>query len=801
MRRQRRAAATQRASPSVSAPRSEEAQPDPSRWAFFAVSKPQPVLWGVALCAMVGISYYPALLGGFVWDDVIFAEEPVVHAWSGLWNIWFSPTDIERERHYWPIVYTTFWLEHKLWGLAPFGYHLVNVLLHMVNVLLLWRLLRCLAVPGAWAVAAVFAVHPIHVESVAWIIERKDLLSGLFYMASALCWIRSMDGVGGGGPDFHDPPAIKEHPLSRSLWWRWPLDAIRVRRPGLYLAALGLFVAAMLSKSVAVTLPVAFAICLWWKHGRVTWTDVCRIAPFILVALGIADADLSYYTSRREVDFDYGLPERVLIAARALWFYAGKLVWPTDLAVIYPLWDIDTGDLLAWGYLIAAVAVAALLWCGRHRLGRAPLAGAAFFAVTLSPMLGFVDYSYMLFSFVADRYAYLAGIAVICVLIGAAVYGAGKLPNLLKIGAAGVLVAVLAIFGRLTWEQAGIYRDDISFYNHIISFNPGASVHRNLAKALIDAGRPEEALAASRIAVEQRPGSAAAHSTLGTALLGLNRLDEAAESFRRAVELDSNDKNARHNMAELRRRQGRFVESIRWYRQVLDINPEFAPTHAGMGDALFELGQYEEAVESLAQAVSLRPDALPINAFQLLAEALWRQQRYEEAIERYRAVLEIDPEYAPAHAGIGRALFQLKRYEEAVESLARSVSLRPESPDTADRHVALGRAFVELGRTEEAAKNYARSLEIDSRNAKALDSFAVLRFQQKRYEEALSLYEAFIEIGEANAQVHANVGATLYCLDRPEEALQSLDRALALDPTLAGTGVQEMHDTLRQERQ
>ena len=762
----------------------------------------QPVLAGVALCVLVAVSHYPSLLAGFVLDDNIFTEAPAVHAWSGLWNIWFSPADIEREGHYWPILYTTFWLEHKVWGLDPFRCHLVNVLLYIVNVLLLWRLLRRLAVPGAWAVAAVFAVHPMHVESVAWAIGRKDLLSGLFYMAAALCWIRSMEGVGDSWPDSRDRTVTRERPLSRSPWRRWPLDSIRVPRPGFYLAALGLFVAAMLSKSVAVTLPVAFAILLWWKNGRLTWTDTWRIVPFFPVALGIALADLSYYTSGREFSFDYGLPERVLIAAHALWFYVGKLVWPTDLAVIYPLWDIDIGYPLAWGYLIAAVALAALPWVGRHRLGRGPLAGAVFFAVTLSPVLGFVDFAYMRLSFVAERYAYLAGIGVIAVLIGAAAHGAGKLPNLLKIGASGVLVAVLAVFGKLTWEQAGNYRDEISFYNHILSINPGApTIHRNLANTLIDAGRPAEALAASRVAVEQLPGSAKAHNTRGVALLALDRLDEAGESFRRALELDSSYKNARQNMAETRRHQGRFMESIRWYRGVLDIDPESASAHAGMGAALFRLGQYEQAAESLAQAVSLRPDALPISAFHLLADALRRRQRYEEAIEIYRGMLEIDPEYAPAHAGIGYALLQLKRYEEAAESLARSISFEPESPEAGDRHVAMGRASAELGRREAAAQHYVRALEIDARNAKALDSFAVLRFRQQRYEEALRLYETLIEIGEANAQIHANMGATLYSLDRPEDALRSLDRALSLDPALARTGLGEMRDTLRQERQ
>ena len=757
---------------------------------------------------MVAVSYYPALLGGFVWDDMTYlVNEREVRTWPGLWNIWFSPAEIEKEGHYWPILYTTFWLEHKLWGFAPFGYHLVNLLLYMANVLLLWTLLRRLAVPGAWAIAAVFAVHPMHVESVAWVMGRKDLLSGLLYVAAALCWIRSMQGVGGGWPDSRDPPAPRKHPPSRSPSRRWPLDWVPAPRPGLYLAALGLFAAAMLSKSVAVTLPVAFAICLWWKNGRVTWADAWRIAPFFVVALAITLADLAWYRSRWEYNFDYGLPERALIAARALCFYAGKLAWPTDLAVIYPLWDIDTGDLIAWSYVIAVVAVGGMLWYGRGRLGRAPLAGAAFFAVTLSPTLGFLDHAYMAFSLVAERYAYLAGIGAIAVLVAAAHHGAGKLPNLLKLGSAVALVAVLAVFGKMTWEQAGIYRDELTFFDHILSLNPQANfVHRNLAIALSDAGRQMEALAAARIAVERRPDSAGAHNTLGAVLHHLDRLDEAEESFRRALELNPNHLAARQNMADSRRAQGAFEVSIRWYRSVLDIDPQHAKAHAGMGRALFALGRHEQAAESLAQAVSLRPDAWPISVFQLLAEALREQQRYEEAIERYRDVLEVDPEYDAAHAGNGYALLALKRYDEAIASLARSISLEPESPDAADRHVAMGRASLGAGRTEAAAEHMERALEIDPRHTTALDTLALLRFRQQRYDEALRLFEVLVEVGEASAQVHVNMGATLYHLDRPVEALRSLDRALSLDPALVRASFNEdallkMRDTLRQERQ
>ena len=676
------------------------------------------------------------------------------------------------EEHYWPITYTTFWLEHKLWGLDPFGAHLVNVMLYMVNVLLLWRLLRCLAVPGAWAVAAVFAVHPMHVESVALALGRKDLLCGLFYMAAALCWIRAMatgDGNQRGMP-----------------------------RLGPYLSALGLFVAAMLSKSAAVTLPAAFAIWLWWKNGRLTWADAARVAPFFVIGLGIAVADLSFYTSGRVFDLDYGLPERVLIAAHALWFYAGKLVWPTDLAVIYPLWGVAVGDLSAWGYVVVGAAVVALLWVGRHRLGRAPLAGVLFFAVTLSPALGFLDHYYMQDSFVADRYAYLAGIGVIAVLIGATARGVDKLPDAVRIGTWGALLAILAVFGTLTWEQAGIYRDKITFYNHIVSLNPGAhSVYRSLANALIDAGQPSEALAASRVAVELRPDSADAHVILGASFLGLGRLDEAEEGFRQALELDPDHKHARHSVAEIRRAQGRFAKSIESYLAVLEIDPDFAPAHAGMGEALFRLGRYPQAVDSLDRAASLGP--LPVGRLYLLAEGLRRQQRFEEAVEAYRNVLEIDSKYDTAHAGMGHALFQLERYEEALESVARSISLRPESREAADRHVVMGRASLELGRMEAAAKHYERALQIDPGNARALDSFALLRFEQQRYEEALGLYQSLIETGEANARVHANMGAALYYLGRPEEALSSLDRALSMDPALARTGFKEMRDMLVQQ--
>ena len=252
--------------------------------------------------------------------------------------------------HYWPLTYTTFWLEHKIWGLAPAGYHVVNVLLHLLNSLLVWRLLLRLAVPGAWVAAAVFAAHPTHVESVAWIIERKDVLSGLFYLTAVLVWLRFL-----------------EQPRP----WRYGLTLL-------------LFVAGLLSKSIVVTLPAALLIVQWWKDGRIAVRDLQRLAPFFPVALLITAVDLSPIGSRHSL-LDYSLPERMLLASRALWFYAGKLAWPSDLAVIYPRWDspISLGDPWAWAPFPSPRERVQRLKCGQRRRRSGGVSSASFPGVLL----------------------------------------------------------------------------------------------------------------------------------------------------------------------------------------------------------------------------------------------------------------------------------------------------------------------------------------------------------------------------------------------------------------------------------
>jgi len=681
----------------------------------------------------------------------------------------------------------------------------------------------------------VFAVHPLHVESVAWIIERKDLLSGAFYIGAVLVWLRFMEE----------------------------------RRARHYALVMGLFVASLLSKTVTVTLPAALLVLHWWKRGRVTATDVLQLLPFFVVGFAITLGDVSYYISREPLDLGYSLMERTQIAAHALWFYAGKLLWPVDLMVIYPFWDIGAGNWAEWGYVAAAAALAATLWFTRARIGRGPLAAALFYLVALSPVLGFVDYGYMQFSFAADRFQYLAGIGVMAALIGAGVHASGRLPEAAKKGLLGVALLGVAVLAALSWKQSHIYRDEIAFFSHIIAHNPEArDAHHNLGKAMQDVGRMDEALAAARVAVRQRPDFASAYSNLGLALKHHGELEEAEKVLRRGLQADPRDKNVLQNLGEVLRQGGRHEESLQWYDAVLKLDRKYTRAHAGRGDALFFLKRHDEAITSLKKALSLEPDmpqaallhtlvgeaaqqldrikearrhfeiALRIDpglaraqtgltglligqqrpedmakylqvareryandprGLQNIAEVFRKRKQYEEALEWYDQVFEADPDYPQAHAGKGDTLFRLKRYEEAIGALGRAIALEPGMPTVPALRVLMGEAAQALGRLEEASEQYELVLKDDPRHAGAIDRLAMVRYEEGRHEDALELYRRHLALDPDNANTYTNIGVVFYKTGRFGEARETLKHALSLDPQ--ATMAQTVLELIRKESQ
>jgi tetratricopeptide (TPR) repeat protein len=636
------------------------------------------LLWSGLIVLLTLLAYIPAMRGGYIWDDnAHITENSTLRSSDGLAKIWFEPKVLPQ---YYPLVHTTFWVEYHLWQLHPFGYHLVNVLLHALNAILLLLVLRYLRVPGAWLAAAFFALHPVHVESVAWITERKNVLSSFFYLSSMLAYLRFATVTG-------DPANTA---LSSDLD---PLTSDNSNRSwGFYAFSLFLFLCALLSKTVTSSLPAAILLVLWWKRDRIRWRDILALIPYFVVGalFGLTTVWLEkYHVGAQGEEWALSFLDRCLVAGRALWFYAGKLVWPYKLTFIYPRWQIDAG--LWWQYLFpaAAVAVIFILWVMRRRIGKGPLVAVLFFAGTLVPALGFFDVYPMRFSYVADHFQYLASIGLIALASAAIMSFLGRLgPRQRNIGFV-VCFAVVLVLGVLVWQQGTIYRDAETLYRDTISKNSDAGMaHYNLAILLVKRGRPEEVVAHFSEALRLQPDDADAHYNLGVALEKQGRLKEAMAHFSEAVRLRPDYADAHYSMAVILAGLDRYKEATSHYSKALRVNPNHVKAHNNLGVALFSLGQFDNAIGHYLTAIKLDPNFS--KAHNNLGNALVQKGKLDEAIIQYHRALEIKTNYPEAHNNLGVALAQQGKMDEAIIQFEEALRLKP---DYAQAQANLGYAL------------------------------------------------------------------------------------------------------------
>lgn len=542
------------------------------------------VLPALALLFLALAAFAPALRCGFIWDDDVYVQaNETLRSLDGLRRIWF---DVQATPQYYPLVHTTFWVEYQLWGLAASGYHVVNVLLHAVSAVLLWRVLRRLELPGAWLAAAVFTLHPVTVESVAWITERKNVLSTALYLAAALVYLR--------------------HALGST-------DEPRVARVRGHVGALLLFLGALLSKTVTCTLPAALLVVLWWKRGRIRRAEVLPLLPFF--ALGITLGLVTVWLEKHHVGakgelWDFTAVERLLIAGRAVWFYAGKLLVPSTLTFVYPRWEIDAAAGSAYLYPIAALVLVAGFWLARERIGRGPLAAALLYGGTLLPALGFFDVYPMQFSFVADHFQYLAAAGLIGATVCGTVAGLQRLgPGALRVASLAAVV-LLALLGALTWRQCHVYRDRETLWGDTVAKNPEAWIAQyGLANALLARGALVEAVGHYEASLRVKPDHSWTHNNLGLALARLGERERGLAHYRRAVELDPDNVEARFNLANALVAEGELVEAVEQYRTGLAVRPDTPQAHSLLADALATLGRLDEALAHLQELARLRPRA------------------------------------------------------------------------------------------------------------------------------------------------------------------------------------------------
>jgi hypothetical protein len=536
-------------------------------------------LFGLAV--LTGSVYIPVYRADFIWDDNLYVM-PVddLRTLDGLRRIWSEPDVLVQ---YYPLCYTTFWIENQFWGLQPTGYHVVNVVLHAGNAVLFWLVLRRLGVRGAWAAAAIFALHPVHAESVAWITERRNVLSALFYLLAMRAYlgfcrlgVSTATAAGGGGAARAEDTLAALQPCAR----RWPA----------YGLALLAFVAALLSKTVTCSLPAALLLIVWWQRPRLTLRDILPILPFFI--LGAAFSLLTWSIESKHVGgavflAHYTPVDRVLIAGRAACFYLGKLLLPINLVHVYPRWTINMHAAWPYFYPTAAAALVGALWWVRRRIGKGPLVACLFYFGTLAPTLGFLDFGFMDHSFVADRFQYLPSLGIITLVVALAAAAAARLGCAGTWGAPVVAGSVLLLLGSGTWRHSLVFKDSPTLWQATLAANPDCAVgHYNLATDLVDANRPAEAVAHLEAAVRLRPNYFSALSDLGAAYLVTGRVSEALATLTRAELLRPKDALVQHNLGLVFARLRQYDEAIRHLRSALECDPTYQPARDSLNEIL-----------------------------------------------------------------------------------------------------------------------------------------------------------------------------------------------------------------------
>jgi tetratricopeptide (TPR) repeat protein len=699
-------------------------------------------LWGLLLLGIVVLIYQPVWYAGFIWDDdLMVTANPVIVGPLGLKEIWTtSAADIG------PLTLTTFWLEHALWGLAPLPYHLVNVFLHGACAILLWRVLRSLQVSSAWLGAALWAFHPVQVESAAWIAETKNTQSGLFFLLAILFFSK---GLGKG--------------------WNYGL--------GLIFAAL-----AMASKSSTVILPVVLCLCAWWREDRWRWRNLVKVGPIFLMS--IAAGIVSIWTQRLYLAADphpqwvQSWPERVAMAGDAIWFYLGKLAWPHPLIMVYPRWPIAAGEWFSYLPLAAVLAALFVFWLRRESWARPWFFVFAYFLVALLPVLGLVDNPIFRYSPVFDHFQYLASMGPL------ALAGAGMiqwtnfalparrwLPSALGGG-------VLFILAATSWQRCWAYQSQETLWADTLARNPtGWVAYNNLGFALQKKGRPDEAIPQYQKVLEIDPVNAEARNNLGLALFQEGQVDESIDQYRKALEINPSYAEAHNNLGSALSKKGQVDEGIDEYRKALGINPNHLGALNNLGNALAEKGQLDEAIDQYQKAVKIDPSFA--GAHDNLGLALFQEGQVDEAIDQFQKALAINPDYVEAQNNLGKALAQKGQANGAIDQFQRALA---KGANSAEVYTNLADAFAQEGQLDEAIDDYQKALAIDSRYLQAHNNLGTALAQKGQLDAAMIEFRKTIEINSRYFQAYDNLGIALFQKGKVNDAIAQFQEAVRLKP-------------------
>jgi protein O-mannosyl-transferase len=640
------------------------------------------IFWAGALLAGVTlIAYFPALRGGFIWDDDSFlTQNKLIRAGDGLYRMWFTTTPSD----FWPVTYSSLWIEWRLWGMHAIGYHSVNLGLHIAESLFLWAILHQLWNP-AWrarssqdvlsppspadataktapyVAAFLFAVHPVNVESVAWIAQRKNLMAMLFYLATIWCFLKT---------EIASPSPIRRSPSEGG-----PIDqglSEQAIRPGWYLLSLICFILAMLSKGSVAVLPVVLLGLVAWRR-RLSIRDLAWALPYFVVSAVLVLTDMWFQKHGLAVVFRHaGFVERLLGAAAAVWFYLYKALFPINLAFVYPQWRIQAGNPLWWVPLLAGVGLTGMLFRYRASHTRPALFAWGYFCVALVPVMGFTDVYFMKYSLVADHYQHLAIIGVVGLV--AAGWGEWEKKAFDRLRPQIAAAAAICALSILTWRQCETYRDAETLYRTTLDRNPESWLaENNLGNVLNTSGRFREAIPHYREALRLKPDLPEAHYNLGLALVNAGAMAEAISHFEQAIQLKPDYADAYNNLGVALAATGRPEEAISPYRKALQLDPDSAVAHFNLGNAFAALGRMDDAIGFYREALRLKSNYAA--AHTNLGAVLAQTGRVPEAVAQLREAIRIDPGFANAHEILGQILCAEGQNQEGKAHLAEAARL------------------------------------------------------------------------------------------------------------------------------
>jgi len=668
---------------------SPENETVPMQWTLPSAAGPRErPLWWALLLLLTLVAYVPAIRSNFIWDDNRHVtENKNLRDTQGLVNIWTQRGLINGGTpQYYPLTHTMYWLEYQAWGAEPLGYHLVNVLLHGISAILVWEILRRLKVPGAWAAAAIWALHPINIESVAWVSEGKNVLAGVCFFGAILAYLEGK-GIGEGSGVGVQGSGKKSIP---------PL--------GWFGISLGLFVCALLSKTVACSMPAVMVLILWWKK-ELKAKDFAILLPFVVVglALGLGTAQMEReYVGAVGPEWDQlTWVHRILIAGRALWFYAATLVMPVNQSFIYTRWDV--GAAWQWVFPIGAVVAIGALVLSRKRLGDGPLVAVLYFAGTLVPALGFFNVYPMRYSFVADHFQYLSGLGLIVL----AVVVLSKVLRSTPVAAVGTVMLIGALMGA-TWVRASAFYDEITLWQDTVAKNPECwMAHHNLGVALqkdaieyLKANNPEAIAAAQsemteaekqyKRTLEINPKHEWAHFGLGTLYMLERRMPEAKAELEKSIPNSPNPSQSYAQLGLLMVETHKFDEAEPYLRKALELEDRplnknrYIPIH--LAETRIALAKILEAKNDMPDAEGLYRDALQIKpgnreARLRLGILLGAGGDIADAAEHFKYILRDHPEDFEAWKYLGNALAMKGDVRFGEMALQQSLKIKPDQKD------------------------------------------------------------------------------------------------------------------------